>query len=62
MDKKQVEQVQFVTKEWVQERIKYLEMELAHRGFWDGWCIKGMEKELKEMQKKLDSYNNNVVY
>ena len=51
MDKKQIE-----------ERIKYLEMELAHRGFWDGWCIQGMEKELKEMQKKLDSYNNNVVY
>ena len=61
MDKKQVEQVQFVTKEWVQERIKYLEMELAHRGFWDGWCIKGMEKELKEIQKKLDLYNKSIV-
>ena len=55
------EEVQFVTPHWVQERIKYLKMELAHRGFWDGWCIKGMERELKEMQKKLDLHNKSIV-
>ena len=43
MDKKQIE-----------ERIQYLEIELAHRGFWDGYCIQGMEKELSELKKSME--------
>ena len=50
MDKKQIE-----------ERIKYLEIELAQRGFWDGWSIQGMEKELEKLKKKLDLNDQKVV-
>ena len=44
-----------MNKEQIKKRIEYLEMELAHRGFWDGWCIQGMEKELSEL-KSIDLY------
>ena len=45
-----------MNKKQIEERIGYLKTELAHRGFWDGWCIQGMEEELKELKKKFDSY------
>tara|TARA_Y100000034_G_scaffold133500_1_gene199113 strand:- start:151 stop:306 length:156 start_codon:yes stop_codon:yes gene_type:complete len=50
-----------MNKEQIKKRIEYLEMELAHRGFWDGWCIQGMEKELSELKKSIDSNNKNVL-
>jgi len=42
-----------MNKKQTEERIDYLKMELVHRGFWDGWCIQGMEKELNELEKHL---------
>jgi len=33
---------------------KYLEQELAHSGFHDGWCIRHFEKELKKLKEKKD--------
>lgn len=35
------------------ERISYLKTELNRHGYWDGWSIKGMKKELKKLQKEL---------
>jgi len=32
------------------ERISYLETELAHSGFHDGWIIRGLKKELEKLK------------
>ena len=50
-----------MNKEEIKKRIEYLEIELAHRGFWDGWCIRGMEKELSDLKKSIDSSSENVL-
>ena len=42
-----------MTEEQIKKRISYLEMELIHKGFHDGWVIEGMETELKELKKDL---------
>jgi len=42
-----------MNKKQIEERIDYLKMELVHSGFWDGWCIQGMKKELAELKKHL---------
>ena len=47
-----------MSKEKIKERIKYLEGELAHEGYLDGWVIKGHKKELKELKLKLKQKNN----
>ena len=35
----------------IKNRINYLKTELVHHGYHDGWTIKGMKKELKELIK-----------
>jgi hypothetical protein len=47
-----------MSQEKIKERIKYLEGELAHEGYLDGWVIKGHKKELKELKLKLKQKNN----
>ena len=42
-----------MNKKHIEERIDYLKIELAHSGFWDGWSIKGMKKELTKLKKDL---------
>ena len=37
----------------IKERINYLKMELAHEKYHDGWVIKDMKDELKELENKL---------
>tara|TARA_Y100001963_G_scaffold160112_1_gene267949 strand:- start:3387 stop:3539 length:153 start_codon:yes stop_codon:yes gene_type:complete len=39
----------------IKDRIKYLEMEISHERFWDGYALKGMKDELKKLNKKLKS-------
>ena len=46
-----------MNKEQMKERVKYLNMELAHSHYHDGWVIAGFKKELSELKKKLDSYS-----
>ena len=42
-----------MNREQIQERLKYLKMELAHSHYHDGWVIQGMKKEVKELTEKL---------
>ena len=41
-------------KKKIKERKKYLEMEIAHGRYWDGWSLEGMKKELKELVNKVE--------
>ena len=41
-------------KQTKEERIKYLETELAHGRYWDGWSLQGMIAELKKLVGKKD--------
>ncbi len=47
-----------MSQEKLKKRIEYLEGELAHEGYLDGWVIKGHKKELKELKLKLKQKNN----
>jgi len=47
-----------MTKKEIKKRISYLEMELLHRGYHDGWVIEGVETELKELKEKLNLNEN----
>tara|TARA_Y100000310_G_scaffold197556_1_gene197635 strand:- start:525 stop:680 length:156 start_codon:yes stop_codon:yes gene_type:complete len=40
-------------KKQIKDRISYLEMELIHKGYHDGWAIEGMEIELKKLKDIL---------
>jgi len=42
-----------MSKEKILKRIQYLETELIHEGYLDGWTIRGHKKELKELKEKL---------
>ena len=42
-----------MNKKQVKERIKYLEMEISHHGYHDGWVLKGMKEELEWLNKKV---------
>tara|TARA_Y100000590_G_scaffold361850_1_gene418701 strand:- start:1311 stop:1463 length:153 start_codon:yes stop_codon:yes gene_type:complete len=42
----------------IKKRIKYLNSELNHRDYYDGWSVEGMEKELKKLEKKLRELKN----
>jgi hypothetical protein len=33
---------------------KYLEQELTHSGFYDGWCIAHFKAELKKLEETKD--------
>ena len=37
----------------IEERIRYLKMELAASGRQDGYVLEGLTKELKRLEKKL---------
>jgi hypothetical protein len=41
--------------EKINKRIQYLKIEISHGGFWDGYALEGMKKELKELTKKLQN-------
>ena len=40
-------------KKQIQERIKYLKIELVHHGYHDGWVLKGMKEELEWLEEQL---------
>jgi len=37
----------------IKARIKYLEMEISHEPYWDGYALEGMKLELKKLNQKL---------
>ena len=39
--------------EKIQERIKYVQQQLAAAGRNDGWVVQGMKDELERLEKKL---------
>tara|TARA_B100001094_G_scaffold219755_1_gene213848 strand:- start:112 stop:1158 length:1047 start_codon:yes stop_codon:yes gene_type:complete len=50
-----------VPRKQAKARLEYLNTELAHEGYWDGWSLKGMREEkewLEKELKKLDEENN----
>ena len=42
-----------MTKEQIKKRIDYLKMEITHKGYHDGWVLKGMKEELDILERKL---------
>ena len=40
--------------EEITKRIEYLKTEINHGGFWDGYALEGMKKELKQLTKKIE--------
>ena len=42
-----------VSRKQAEERLKYLNEELAHEGYWDGWSIKGMREEKEWLESQL---------
>jgi len=44
--------------EKTEKRIKYLEVELIHRAYHDGWTIRGFEKELVILKDRLRRLND----
>jgi hypothetical protein len=45
-----------MNKKQIEKRIKYLNMELAHAHYHDGWVLTGMKEELSKLNKDLDLY------
>ena len=46
-----------VSRKQAEARLEYLNTELAHERYWDGWSVKGMKEEkewLESQLKKLD--------
>ena len=41
-------------KKQIKERIEYLESEIAHAGYHDGWVLKGMREELAWLRKEMN--------
>ena len=35
------------------ERVSYLESEIAHEGYHDGWTLKGLKNELKKLKDSI---------
>ena len=48
-----------ISKERAIRRIEYLETEIAHEGYWDGWSLQGMREELEWLTSQLNSLENN---
>ena len=42
-----------MSKQKIQDRIKYLKMELAHSHYHVGWVVNGLSDELNKLTKKL---------
>ena len=42
-----------VPRKQAKARLEYLNTELAHEGYWDGWSLKGMREEKKWLEKEL---------
>ena len=42
-----------VSRKQAEERLKYLNTELAHEGYHDGWTLKGMREEVEWLEKEL---------
>lgn len=43
-----------VSQKQAEERLKYLNTELAHEGYHDGWTLKGMREEKEWIEKELE--------
>ena len=43
-----------VSNETMEDRVLFLKMELTHHEYHDGWVLKGIREELKELEEKLD--------
>lgn len=37
----------------IRKRIEQLKIEIVHSAYYDGWTLKGMKKELKELESLL---------
>ena len=42
-----------MNKKQIKERINYLNSELSHSHYHDGWVIQGMKKELEELKNRV---------
>ena len=42
-----------VSRKQAEERLKYLNSELAHEDYHDGWTVKGMKEEKEWLEKEL---------
>ena len=42
-----------ITRDNLEKRLEYLNTELAHERYWDGWTIQGMEREKKWIEYKI---------
>tara|TARA_R100000005_G_C4929807_1_gene159327 strand:- start:314 stop:487 length:174 start_codon:yes stop_codon:yes gene_type:complete len=47
-----------VSRKQAEERLKYLNTELAHSGYWDGWSLKSMREEKEWIEKELKRLDN----
>ena len=43
----------------IEDRIEWLEGEIASSNHFDGYVLQGLQKELEEKKKKLEEYNKN---
>tara|TARA_B100000131_G_scaffold306046_1_gene332688 strand:+ start:935 stop:1102 length:168 start_codon:yes stop_codon:yes gene_type:complete len=42
-----------VSREQAEKRLQYLNEQLAHEGYWDGWSLKSMREEKESIEKQL---------
>ena len=42
-----------VSRKQAEERLKYLNEQLIHEGYWDGWSLQGMREEKKWLEQEL---------
>ena len=50
-----------ITRDNLEERLNYLNTELAHSDKWDGWSIKGMKEEKQWIESKINEESNNQL-
>jgi len=48
-------------KQKIKKRISYLRSEVAHAGRLDGWTLRSLQKELKELESTLLHYNGESI-
>mgnify|MGYP001341612525 CR=1 FL=1 len=42
-----------VSRKQAKKRLEYLNEQLAHEGYWDGWSLKSMREEKEWLDKQL---------
>ena len=45
-------------REEIKKRLRYLNTELAHERYHDGWVIQGMKEEKKLLEKQLEKLDD----